>query len=132
MIWLLRRLLDPDLADSILGDLEECARQRYPLSSTRAALWTRRQLVGVIIAAIAERARVRILSPEAARPRSSRWAADFWQDIGYAARMCRRSPVSSLAAVLTLSLGIGCTTAIFSIVNVLLLRSLPYDGADRL
>ena len=46
--------------------------------------------------------------------------------------MFRRNPGSSLAAVLTLSLGIGSTTAIFSIVNVLLLRSLPYKGADRL
>ena len=122
MIWLLRRLIDRDLAESILGDFEECARQRYPRSPTRAALWTWRQLFGVVIAAIAERA----------RPHPSRWAADFYQDIGYAGRVCRRNPGSSLAAVLTLSLGIGCTTAIFSIVNVLLLRSLPYDGADRL
>ena len=137
MIWLLRRLIDRDLAESILGDVEECARQRYPRSPTRAALWTWRQLVGVVIAAIAERARGKVLSPGATSrhetsPRSSRWAADFCQDIGYAGRMFRRNPGSSLAAVLTLSLGIGCTTAIFSIVNVLLLRSLPYEGADRL
>jgi putative ABC transport system permease protein len=121
MMWLLRRLIERDLAESILGDFEECARQRYPRSPTRAALWTWLQLLGVVIAAIVER-----------RPRASRWAADFYQDIGYATRVCRRNPGSSLAAVLTLSIGIGCTTAIFSIVNVLLLRSLPYEGADRL
>lgn len=137
MIWLLRRLIERDLAESILGDLEECARQRYPRSPARAAIWTWRQLVGVVIAAIAERTRDKVLSPEATishepSPRASRWAADFYQDIGYAGRVCRRNPGSSLAAVLTLSLGIGCTTAIFSIVNVLLLRSLPYEGADRL
>jgi putative ABC transport system permease protein len=137
MIWLLRRLLDRNLAESILGDVEECARQRYPHSPSRAALWMWRELIGVVIAAIVERARGQVLSPSTmsrheVSPRAWRWTADAWQDIGYAGRMCRRNPGSSLAAVLTLSLGIGCTTAIFSIVNVLLLQSLPYEGADRL
>jgi predicted permease len=136
MSWLLRRLIGRDLAESILGDFEECARQRHPRSPVRAALWIWRELVGVLIAAIAERARGKVLSsvPTSRHETSSvsRWAADFGLDIRHAGRMCRRNPGSSLAAVLTLSLGIGCTTAIFSIVNVLLLRSLPYEGADRL
>ena len=137
MMWLLSRLIDRDFAESILIDFEECARQRYPCSSTRAALWTQRQLLGVVIAAIVERARGRVLSRDATSshetsPRASRWAAQFRQDVTYAGRMFRRNQGFSLAAVLTLSLGIGCTTAIFSIVNVLLLRSLPFEGADRL
>ena len=54
------------------------------------------------------------------------------QDLGHAARMLRRNPGSSLVAVLALTLGIGANTAVFTIVNSVLLRPLPYPDADRL
>src|SRR6202034_2706066 len=56
----------------------------------------------------------------------------LWQDVRYALRQLRRNRAFTLTAVITLGLGIGATTAIFSAVYALLLRPLPYPNAGRL
>ncbi|HVQ42749.1 MAG TPA: ABC transporter permease, partial [Vicinamibacterales bacterium] len=64
--------------------------------------------------------------------RGGGWLEITVQDVKYGLRRFRRQPAFSAVAVLTLALGIGATTAIFSVANGLLLRALPYPNADRL
>jgi len=102
-----------------LGVLED-EFKREGLTDAEARLAARRALGGV--------AQAMELHREA---RSFRWLNDLRQDTRFAVRSLMRAPGFAAVVIGTLALGIGANTAIFSVVHAVLLRSLPYPGADR-
>ena len=61
-----------------------------------------------------------------------RWLDELGHDLRFAFRSFRRNPGTTAAAVMTLALGLGVGTAVFSVVNALLFKPLPYEDPDRL
>jgi predicted permease len=75
---------------------------------------------------------VEMVKEEVRDGRGSRWLEDLVGDVRYALRTLRRAPVLAATAILTLALGIGANTAIFSAVSAVILRPLPFAESDRL
>src|SRR5260370_2536644 len=84
--------------------------------------------------AAARRAFGNVMQAEERFYESSRrlWWDHLWQDVRFGLRMIARNPGFTVTVVLTLALSIGANTAIFSIVNALLLESLPYSHPERM
>ena len=72
------------------------------------------------------------LRKEAYQMNSIGWLEQLLQDVRLTSRMLRRSPAFASAAISTLAIGIGATTAIFSVIYAVLIRPLPYPEPDRL
>ena len=72
------------------------------------------------------------LKEEVRSARAGAWIETLWQDLRYGARMLRKNSGVAAIAILTLALGIGANTAIFSVVKGVLLNSLPYPQSNRL
>src|SRR4029434_4345932 len=63
---------------------------------------------------------------------SAGWLHGFWQDVQYATRTMKREPWFAATIVATLGLGIAVNSTVFTLVNAVILRPLPFESADRI
>jgi putative ABC transport system permease protein len=115
--------LDRQMHEEMLAHLEMQTEEniRQGMSPEQARAAARRQFGGV--EAMKDRVRDR---------RGVAWLENLLQDVGWGLRVFRRSPAFALAAVLTLALGVGVNTAMFSVLDQLLLRPAPYPAPAEL
>jgi hypothetical protein len=127
--WLLGRLVAAPDRELFLGDLdEEHALLVREQGAHAAARWYRRQLLRSVLPL----ARHRLAPPplQHTTPGDPMWR-DLLADLRHAARVSARNRLATGAVIATMVLGIGVTTAVFSVVNGVLLRPLPFEGSER-
>jgi putative ABC transport system permease protein len=115
-------------AEAIAGDLEETLNVTIvPRRGVRpAAFWYWRQVSSIVWSHLRQPAF------DATSPRRRRMTMPIRQDLAYGWRTLRARPAFTIVAVLMLAVGIGATVAIFSLVNALMLKPLPFDEPQRL
>ena len=131
---LLRFILRTPDRDFILGDLDEQFRRSiYPrVGRMRAALWYWRQVAQSIAPMLRRNDTSRTVIGQQSERRKGNGMDSIRQDLRFAVRQLRRNPGFAFTVIVTLALGIGANTAIFSVVRSTLLQPLPYPDADRL
>jgi predicted permease len=127
LAWLARRL-PADIAQAAAGDLEEDWRRARHLPRRRRVWRFVREAAALAWCAIASRAERDV----PAERRRGAMLQGFWHDLRYAVRLAAREPKTTATCVLTLTLGLGSSLALFSLTNAWLLRPLPFRDADRL
>ncbi len=137
--WLFSRLAHPGDREAMLGDLvEEYARHSLPKQGfLLARLWFWWQVATTLRCDLSERVRLRkslqaLLSPSKAPRQGDSKMQNICQDFRFAVRTLSRSPGFTALVVLTLALGIGANTAVFSLVDSLILHPFDYPEQDRL
>ncbi|HET6955485.1 MAG TPA: ADOP family duplicated permease [Vicinamibacterales bacterium] len=127
-VSLLGRRVPEEWREFVLGDLEEEFQIRVQRSPSAARRWFWRQTLRCLVAP----PRARSHSHHAFPISGDSMLRTLVADIRYSSRVLLRAPSFTLAVVAVLALGIGANTAIFSIVNTVLLRPLPFDEPERL
>lgn len=113
--------------EGVVGDLTEAyVDVRRTRGFVGARLWLFSQI------ASSARAGLALHWSERKRVGRNSFFAELWSDVGYSLRVLKKIPAVTLAAVFTLSLGIGAGTTFFSVTNTVLWRPLPYPDSDRL
>ena len=127
---LLRVLLPRGLAgDALLGDLQqEFARRAHEDGRNQAQRWYWGQTVSLGSRYLWER----LTPPNVPRLKKHSMVDSLRQDLQHAFRSLRKSPGLSALVILTIALAVGVNTAVFSVVNGVLLRPLPYEHPERL
>jgi hypothetical protein len=127
------RLLVPKAdREFFLGDLEETALREQNLRFGGTASRRRRFVVNELVGAIRLLRDTGRNKRRASKRRGDNVFHQLMNDIRFGLRMMRRAPGFTAVALLTMSIGIGANTAIFSLVNGVLLKPLPYPEADRI
>ena len=127
--WILDLLLPDNVREPLLGDLDEAFHVVAEQRGLRAAQgWYWGETVRVLVTLIRPHRSQRATAPA----RGDGAMSTLLADVRYTIRNMARRPGFTLLACVTLALGIGATTAIFSAVNPILFRSLPYPQASRI